>query len=68
MAQVGGDANGDNMINALDLAILAPAYFSSTGDPGWDARADLNKDGTINALDLACLAPNYFEEGEPAPF
>ncbi len=64
----GGDANGDNQISGADLAILAPAYFSSTGDPDWDARADFNKDGTISGADLACMAPNYFEQGEEAPF
>jgi hypothetical protein len=64
----GGDANGDNKIGGADLAILAPAYFSSTGDPNWDARADFNKDGTIGGADLACMAPNYFEQGEAAPF
>jgi hypothetical protein len=64
----GGDANNDNNINGADLAVLAPAYFTSVGDPDWDARGDLNKDGTITGADLACMAPNYFEQGEAAPF
>ncbi|MCW1908366.1 MAG: polysaccharide deacetylase family protein [Candidatus Saccharibacteria bacterium] len=51
-----GDINGDNVINALDLSILA----SNWGKTGLTrAQGDLNGDGTANALDLSVLATNW---------
>ena len=51
-----GDINGDNVINALDLAavkkhILGIAHIEGVGS----LSADVNRDGAINALDLAAI-------------
>lgn len=58
-----GDANNDNTINAIDASLLSTAYWKSTGDPGFDWRADFNDDGTINALDASLMATNYWQTG-----
>ena len=51
-----GDINGDNVINALDLAsvkkhILGISHIEGVGT----LSADVNRDGAINALDLAAI-------------
>ena len=51
-----GDINGDNVINALDLAavkkhILGISHIVGAGN----LSADVNRDGSINALDLAAI-------------
>ncbi|MCA9980227.1 MAG: carboxypeptidase regulatory-like domain-containing protein, partial [Anaerolineales bacterium] len=61
---LGGDTNGDNAVNILDLSILAGAYNTTSGQAGYDARADFNGDGAVNILDLSILAGNYNTVGE----
>jgi hypothetical protein len=51
--QPSGDANGDGVVNILDLALVASLYGSS------DATGDLNADGQVNILDLAIIADSY---------
>jgi peptidoglycan/xylan/chitin deacetylase (PgdA/CDA1 family) len=51
-----GDVNGDNLINALDLSLIA-ANWNHTGVTR--AQGDLNGDGIVNALDLSILATNW---------
>jgi hypothetical protein len=46
-----GDANGDGVLNAYDLGILAKAWGTSYGDPLFDSRADFNGDLMINQQD-----------------
>jgi hypothetical protein len=46
-----GDANGDGILNAYDLGILAKAWGTSYGDPLFDQRADFNGDLIINQQD-----------------
>ena len=58
-----GDATQDGRISATDLAILATAYGTQTGEAGYDTRADFNSDGRISVSDLALLATNYGQEG-----
>jgi len=48
-----GDANGDGLINALDLVATANEILgisSAAGNP------DCNQDGQVNSLDLVCIA------------
>jgi hypothetical protein len=54
--QMPGDANGDGQINCLDLAIVKASMGKSTGQPGFDPRADVNHDGIVNVLDLAIVS------------
>ena len=57
--KIPGDVNGDNLVNYLDLAILASSYGKSKGEVGFNPTCDLNEDGIVNYLDLAILAANY---------
>jgi hypothetical protein len=64
---LGGDANDDDVINILDLSFIGFRFGRSTGDPGWDERADINNDGTINILDIVGAGAN-FGKTSPVPW
>lgn len=57
--RLAGDANGDAVVNEIDLAILQAAYLFAPNSDEWDENADLNGDGTINVFDAWLLAWNY---------
>jgi hypothetical protein len=57
--KIAGDINVDGKTNLLDLVLLANAYGSKPGDPGWNPNADVNRDGSVNLPDLVLLAKNY---------
>ena len=46
------DVNRDDMVNILDLVLVA----SVLGDEGRDLDADVNRDGVVNILDLVLVA------------
>jgi len=54
-----GDANGDDVVNILDFALLKASFGKTTGQAGFDPRADFNGDGTINASDFALMKSNF---------
>ncbi len=56
-----GDANGDKVVNVVDLGILATNY-GATGDATW-AMGDFNGDENVNVVDLGILATHYGETG-----
>lgn len=49
-----GDVNGDNNVDALDLAMMKKYLLDSSNTINKD-NADVNKDGSIDALDFAAL-------------
>ncbi len=53
-----GDANDDNVVNAMDLSVLATSFMRGS------SRADFNQDGTVNAADLSVLAHNFGKMGQ----
>jgi len=53
---VPGDANGDGMVDCVDLYLVKAAFGKRTGQPGFNPGADLNHDGIVNALDLSIVA------------
>ncbi len=59
-----GDANLDQKVDIVDLAILANSYGSSAG--GW-SEADFDGSGYIDIIDLAILAAHYGFDGTAAP-
>ncbi|MBC2840231.1 malectin domain-containing carbohydrate-binding protein [Robiginitalea sp. SC105] len=59
-----GDANNDNQVTGLDFSILAGTYNLTSGDTGYDDRADFNGDGQVTGLDFSLLASNYNVSGE----
>ncbi|MGB9749700.1 MAG: PQQ-binding-like beta-propeller repeat protein [Caldisericia bacterium] len=54
-----GDANGDKIVNGLDLILLMQAFGSTPSDPNWNPNCDFNNDLRINGLDLIILAQNW---------
>jgi hypothetical protein len=53
-----GDANGDGVVNAVDLSILASEWGRQCTSQQ-PCRADFNHDGIVNAVDLSILAANW---------
>lgn len=51
-----GDANGDRVVNILDLSLISAHYLQAVA-PG--TTGDLNGDGVVNALDLVIVGQNY---------
>jgi hypothetical protein len=47
-----GDANGDQVVNGLDLGLFRSAFGTAIGDANFDSFFDFNGDGVINGLDL----------------
>lgn len=54
---LGGDVTGDDLINILDLALIASLY--NTDAP----QADINGDQQVNLIDLVMTATNYRRRG-----
>ncbi|MCB0177501.1 MAG: N-acetylmuramoyl-L-alanine amidase [Anaerolineae bacterium] len=52
-----GDVNEDNIINILDLSLIAQRYRSD------DPVADLNDNGVVDLFDLVTAAGNYDQQG-----
>jgi len=52
---VPGDANGDGVVNVIDLGMLGYAWLTEVGEPKFDPRVDFNGDGKINVLDLGTI-------------
>ncbi len=50
-----GDANGDGIVNAQDLATISSQWNQS----GLFLTGDLNNDGIVNAQDLALISSNW---------
>lgn len=54
-----GDANGDKIVNGLDLILLMQAFGSTPSDSNWNPNCDFNNDLKVNGLDLIILAQNW---------
>ena len=59
LVTIPADINGDFKVDWKDLLILARAYGSEEGEPGYVPEADFNSDGKIDWKDLLVLARNY---------
>jgi hypothetical protein len=60
-----GDANNDNRISVIDFNILKNAYGKSSGQPGYDDRADFSADHVLNSVDFTLLRTNFGLVGAP---
>ena len=62
-----GDINGDRVVNALDLSILAANWLATDA---YHLRGDVNHDLNVNSLDLSILASNWLagSSGESISF
>ena len=53
------DVNGDNVVNAIDLALVASKFGTSAGNPDWNPAADANGDGIVNDADYVVVSANF---------
>ncbi|WP_194867948.1 hypothetical protein [Pseudoalteromonas sp. PPB1] len=61
---VGGDSNGDNLIDIADLTQLLGAYRTKKSDNnGYVSDADFNGDNEINIQDLTLMGANFGKQG-----
>jgi|GEM_PF-1938986 Carbohydrate binding module (family 6). len=60
-----GDADGDNVVNAGDVAIVSRALGSPPGSIRWTPNADLNGDGQVNQADYDIVLANFRQRGDP---
>ena len=58
-----GDANGDNVVTIVDFSILSSSFGLSTGQVGYDDRADFNENGAITIQDFSLLSTNFGQSG-----
>lgn len=54
-----GDLNMDNVVNILDVSIVAYSYSSRPGDERWNVECDFNNDNVIDILDISSVAMEY---------
>lgn len=55
---LGGDLNGDNIVQMLDYSYLKARWYTS------DEIADINGDGVAQMLDYSILQSNWFKRGD----
>ncbi len=58
-----GDVNDDNAIGLTDFSLLATSFNRSSGQSGYDARADFTGDGAVTLQDFSLLAGNFNQVG-----
>lgn len=56
-----GDANGDGVVDSLDLGLLLAAFGTCEGHPLFDPALDLEPNGCIDIADLVVLLESYGE-------
>ena len=56
---LGGDINGDNVVDILDYGLMKKGWFSS------DAKADCDCSKYVNLGDYAIIRLNMFKRGDP---
>lgn len=54
-----GDVNGDGKVDGKDTTIVARAFGSYPGHPGWNPAADLNSDLKVDGKDLVIVALHF---------
>jgi len=63
--QKAGDADNNNVVNASDFTILKNTFGKSSGQLGYDDRADFNGDLVVNSGDFTLLKGNFGIAGAP---
>lgn len=58
-----GDTNADNIVDIIDIVIIAGAFTSQPGDPNWNPVADINNDGIVDIIDIVIVAGHFGETG-----
>ncbi len=67
LASVAGDANGDEVVDVLDVAAITNHFMGNVPEPFCFDNADVNNDGAIDVLDVIGTV-NIFMQGGQDPF
>jgi dockerin type I repeat protein len=54
-----GDADGNNAVGAIDFLILKRTFGKTSGQAGYDARADFDGNDVVNAGDFQLMRTNF---------
>jgi len=54
-----GDLNKDGIVDILDIAIIAKAFWAHEEDERWNSDADLNGDAVVNIIDISLAAKEF---------
>jgi hypothetical protein len=58
-----GDLNGDNVVNIVDITIVAQAFNSRINDKNWNPVADINMNEHVNIVDISIIAREFGKTG-----
>lgn len=61
--QRAGDADNNNLVDAVDFNILKGSFGRAVGDPNYVAAADFNNDAVVDALDFNLLKGTFGQAG-----
>jgi hypothetical protein len=56
-----GDADGDGLVDVVDLLYMVAAFGSVKGDAQYDPRCDTSLDGAVDVVDLLAMVDNWGE-------
>lgn len=62
-----GDANGDKVVNSVDITFLINYLFGGYSPPDPWMAGDANADGDVNVTDVVCLINYLYSGGSPPP-
>lgn len=57
--RMGADADGDGLVDVVDLLSLIAAFGSAVDAPTWDVGCDFNDDGFVDVVDLLILVEDF---------
>jgi hypothetical protein len=60
-----GDCNNSNNVSSPDFTILRATFGKSSGQPGYDDRADFDNNQAVGASDFSLLRANFGTAGAP---
>ena len=60
----GGDTDGNNVVDSLDLASLKASFGKLEGEKGYSRLSDLSGDGVVDGMDFSRMAQNLGERSE----
>jgi hypothetical protein len=61
--QRAGDCNNTNVVNTTDFNILKATFGRSSGQVGYDSRADFNRNLVVDITDFNLLRGNFGQGG-----
>jgi parallel beta-helix repeat protein len=53
------DLNNDNVVNTVDISVLAKSFGSEPGDLNWSPMVDMDINEIINIIDMARVAKDF---------